>query len=138
MPEYLFYDNACHLHRLVSTDPHWVNTATPVDVFHHQRKHKATDLYCQKHCNPANFPEIIDRSDPKNERWIFNTSIAEQTNAWFGGFHAMVRLMEPDWYNFFLDEMIKRRNRFTVGELKRRGHNPMRLSREVLLASLPL
>jgi hypothetical protein len=136
MPEYLFYDDACHLHRMVHKLPHWQDTATPVDVFHHQRKHKKTDIHCQKHCNPANFTELLDSSDPKKERWIFNSSIAEQTNVWIGGFQAMVRGMEPVWYNFFLDEMIKQRNRQVIAELKRTNRNPRSIPRVLLLEIL--
>ncbi|KAF9518066.1 hypothetical protein BS47DRAFT_1338638 [Hydnum rufescens UP504] len=129
MPEYLFFDDACHLHRLIQDDPHWAYTATPADVFHHDRKHGPGDTYCQQNVNPAGFPELI----LPDGKWRFNTSVAEQTNAWIGGFQAMVRQMEVTYYNFFLDEMIKRRNRFMVEELERKGHNPWQINRNALL-----
>ena len=55
------------------------------------------------------------------------------TNAWFAGFRAIAREVRQDRYDFFLDEMIKQRNRFTVSELKRRGHAPWNIPRESLL-----
>jgi hypothetical protein len=57
-------------------------------------------------------------------KWRFNTSICEQTNIWFGGYIAIVRDMEVTRYNFFLDEMIKRRNRYVVTELEAKGYAP--------------
>jgi hypothetical protein len=128
---YLVYNDACHLHRIIQNNPHWSNTATPIDVFHHQRK--PTYLHCQTHCNPANFPDLVDSSKPGENGWIFNTSIAEQTNGWIGGYQSMVRLMEPVWYNFFLDEMIKQCNRYIISELNKHGSNPITLSRLDLL-----
>jgi hypothetical protein len=111
----------------VISDTHFKDTALPVDVFHFRTKHKITDLACQQHCNPAAFPEIIH-----NGKWRFNTSICEQTNVWLGGYAAMLRDMEATWYNFFLDEMIKRRNRHVVGELERKGHCPWFLPADIL------
>ncbi|KAG2752154.1 hypothetical protein P692DRAFT_20871819 [Suillus brevipes Sb2] len=35
-------------------------------------------------------------------------------------------------YNFYLDEMIKRRNRYVISELERRGHSPWMISMETL------
>jgi hypothetical protein len=92
----------------------------PVDVFHFECKHSESDEQCQEHCNPASFPELIG---PNNE-WIYNSSAAEQVNAWFGGFQGIVREMLVDRYNFFLDEMIAIRNRYTRMGLERRGAKP--------------
>jgi len=71
------------------------------------------------YCNPASFPELI-----KDGKWRVNTSVCEQTNAWFGGYQAIVQGMEAVRYNFFLDEMIKRRNRYVLSELEKKGHGP--------------
>ncbi|KAF8573676.1 hypothetical protein K439DRAFT_1624888 [Ramaria rubella] len=98
---------------------HFDQMAVVVDVFHFQRKHKESDGFCQEHCNPALFPELY-----VNGRWVFNSSIAEQTNVWFGGFLAIVREMSAVRFNFFLDEMIKQCNRFTIAELACKGHHP--------------
>jgi hypothetical protein len=68
-----------------------------------------------------------------NGGWWFNLSAAEQTNAWFGGFLAIVREMRVDRYNFFLDEMIHRCNKIMVEELKNRGLSPYNIPREELL-----
>lgn len=57
-------------------------------------------------------------------KWFFNTSIAEQTNAWLGGYHSMCREMLPAKFDFFLDEMIRLRNIEVIGRLERQGHHP--------------
>jgi len=95
----------------------------PVDVFHFKSKHKETDEFCQKHCNPALWKVLAD----ENGNWVFNSSIAEQVNVWLGGYLAIVRDMLPHRYDFFLDEMIKRRNEFVVEKLKKSGHIPYRI-----------
>ncbi|KAJ7185334.1 hypothetical protein C8R46DRAFT_981891 [Mycena filopes] len=121
-PEYFIFDNNCKLdaHQRAIHDDHFKNTGKPVDVFHFKCKHKITDLHCQRYCNPASFPEMIT----PDGKWRFNTSICEQTNVWFGAYIAIVRDMEVTRYNFFLDEMIKRRNRYVVAELRANGHSP--------------
>ncbi|KAJ7741865.1 hypothetical protein B0H16DRAFT_1323588 [Mycena metata] len=121
-PEFFIFDNNCKLdaHQRAIHDDHFKNTGKPVDVFHFNCKHKVTDLHCQRYCNPAAFREMIGADG----KWRFNTSICEQTNVWFGGYIAIVRDMEVTRYNFFLDEMIKRRNRYVVAELEAKGHSP--------------
>ncbi|KAJ7168381.1 hypothetical protein C8R43DRAFT_877227 [Mycena crocata] len=129
-PEFFVFDNNCKLdaHQRAIGDRHFENTGKPVDVFHFTCKHKLTDHHCQLYCNPAAFPEMI----LKDGRWRFNTSICEQTNVWFGGFISNVQDMEVTRYNFFLDEMIKRRNRYTVAQLEVRGHSPWMIPMEAL------
>ncbi|KAF8579587.1 hypothetical protein K439DRAFT_1359290 [Ramaria rubella] len=121
MPEVFFYDMNCtllkHCQKIGCHHFNWM--AVMVDVLHFQRKHKESDGFCQEHCNPALFPELY-----VNGRWVFNSSIAEQTNIWFGGFLAIVQEMSAVQLNFFLDEMIKWRNRFMITELARKGHHP--------------
>lgn len=104
--------------------------ALPVDVFHFKCKHKETDIECGTFCNPYIWPEL--RTEDGN--WRFNSSAAEQANAWFGGFQSIVREMEVDRYNFFLDEMIKRRNRILVKELQKKQKSPYRIPRSFLLS----
>ena len=102
----------------------------PVDVFHYKTKHKESDIDCGKNCNPYIWPEL--RIDDKE--WRFNSSAAEQVNSWYVGFQAIVQEMQVDRYNFFLNEMVKRKNRSTVEDLKRKGFKPCSLSREYLLS----
>jgi hypothetical protein len=90
--------------------------AQPVDVFHFEGKHTEKDKFCQQNCNPALWPDLM-----VDGNWRFNSSVAEQTNAWFGGFQAMVREMRIERYNFFLDEMIRRRNDWLIRRLDNRG-----------------
>ncbi|KAG8916564.1 hypothetical protein FRC01_002991 [Tulasnella sp. 417] len=118
-PEYIFYDNNCNLAKHVKHDPWWDDIGLPVDVFHFKCKHKESDLFCQSYCNPALFPELMD-----GDEWRFNSSIAEQTNVWFGGYHSICREMQVDRFNFFLDEMIMRKNRLLIAKLKADGAQP--------------
>lgn len=91
----------------------------PVDAFHAKTKHKDSDDFCNQHCNAAQWPELFSQ-----EGWVFNSSAAEMTNAWLGGFQAMVREMRAARYDFFLDEVVKWRNRLIVEELSRSGAQP--------------
>jgi hypothetical protein len=104
--------------------------ALPVDVFHFKSKHKESDIECGQHCNPYIWPEL--RTD--DGKWRFNSSAAEQANAWYGGFLAIVRDMQADRYEFFLDEMIKQRNRMIVKEPKDKGKKPYNIPRDTLLS----
>jgi hypothetical protein len=101
-------------------DTYFEGCALPVDVFHYQCKHKKTDDWCTQHCNPLIWPELR----AGDGGWCFNSSAAEQTNAWFGGFLSICREMRVDRYNFFLDEMIRRRNIIIIDELNRKGQAP--------------
>lgn len=113
----------------VETRSYFDGCALPVDVFHFKSKHKISDIDCQQNCNPYIWKELRT----EDNKWRFNSSAAEQTNAWFGGYQAIVREMQGDRYDFFLDEMIKRRNRLLVSELKRSGQRPYSIPRHVLL-----
>jgi hypothetical protein len=55
---------------------------------------------------------------------MFNSPIAEQTNVWLGGYHAMLQDMAVVKFNFFLDEMILRKNRITKAKLEKAGMIP--------------
>lgn len=119
----MFFDNNCKLHEhLAAQNDTYIlgRMGLPVDVFHFKSKHKATDTFCQTHCNPAKFKELIG----PDGSWLFNSSAAEQANAWFGGFRPIVREMGVARYNFFLDEVIAIRNRFTKDGLLRQGMAP--------------
>jgi hypothetical protein len=137
MPGVIWFDNNCtlwkHLSPLAKNNPFYADllkhTALPVDVFHHRTKHSGGDLVCREHCDPAKFPELIT----PDGKWRFNSSQAEQTNVWLGGFQAILRDMQADRYTFTLDELIKRRNRMIVDQLARDGHNPLYANRQWLL-----
>ncbi|KAI0358771.1 hypothetical protein OH77DRAFT_1449458 [Trametes cingulata] len=118
MPNILVYDNNCGLykHSKASGETLHEEIGLPVDVFHWKSKHKKTDEVCSVHCNPYTYPDL--RIDDKGN-WFFNTSIAEQTNVWLGGYAAIVREMTSIKYDFFLDEMIKEKNRLTREKLLR-------------------
>jgi hypothetical protein len=124
-PEHLIYDTNCDAKQQVMAHPEewsWFrDVGMTVDVFHFLNKHKVGHVFCQKHCNPAKYPELMG-VDGKS--WFFNTSVAEQTNVWLGGYHSMCREMLPVKYNFFLDEMIRLCNQMTTAKLAAAGHNP--------------
>ncbi|KAJ7033257.1 hypothetical protein C8F04DRAFT_1210932 [Mycena alexandri] len=123
-PEHLIYDTNCDAKQQVLAHPDmwswFTDVAMTVDVFHFLNKHSVTHTFCQEHCNPAKFPDLMT----PDGHWYFNTSITEQTNVWLGGYHSIVREMLPVKYNFFLDEMIRLRNVQTLAKLAADGHNP--------------
>ena len=102
----IFYDNNCGLyqHLVAAGDDLYKTAGLPIDVFHWECKYNSV------HCNLFNFPNLVG-ADGKS--WVFNSSIAEQTNVWFSSYHAMLREMGLVKFNFFLDEMIMQRNRVT-------------------------
>lgn len=136
LPFVLWHDNNCRMMAMLEKDPedhpdkhYFDGCALAVDVFHFNCKHKESDEACNRDCNPYKWPELRT----KDGDWRFNSSAAEQANTWFGGFQAIVREMQVDRYEFFLDEMIKRRNRMIIKELQRRGEKPYSIPREELL-----
>ena len=66
---------------------------------------------------------VFNEKTGKDE-WFFNTSIAEQTNVWLGGFHTMCCEMHAVFYDFFLDEMIMMCNKVTRDRLAAQGFHP--------------
>ena len=120
------------LHQRAQGDTYFKNTGKPVDVFHFKSKHKVTDTHCQQHCNPVAFPELI-KSDGL---WRFNTSICEQVNGWLGRYLPIVRDMDPARGMFYLDEMIKRKNRYVIKHLASQGHNPWMIPASAVFPNL--
>ena len=119
-PEHIFYDTNCDARQQAEKDPWFKGIGMCVDAWHFHNKHAVTHQYCQLNCNPAQYPELIDPF----RKWFFNMSIAEQTNAWLGGYHSMCREMLPAKFDFFLDEMIHLRNIEVIGHLERQRHHP--------------
>ena len=121
-PQHLIYDSNCNALQEVQRRrlSFFEGMGMCVDAFHHRTKHKATDTLCQEKCNMRLYPELLDDEG----RYYFNSSIAEQVNVWFGAFHNICREMSPTKYDFFLDEMILRRNRVTVATLRAHGKKP--------------
>lgn len=129
-PSFIFYDNNCKLlaHIRAAGEHYLDDVGMPVDVFHATTKHSDGDAFCQQYCNPAGFPELYN---DKNE-WVFNSSVCEQTNVWFGRFLAVTREMSEVHFNFFLDEMITTYNSYRESVLARRGKNPRLVPHEEL------
>jgi hypothetical protein len=126
-PDLVVFDSNCRLAQYVKNrnKTWWDTVGLPVDVFHFKTKHKQTDVYCQEWCNPAMFKELLVYN-PKTQKdeWFFNTSIAEQTNVWLGGFHSICREMRAVFFDFFLDQMILLRNEVTRTRLAAEGVSP--------------
>ncbi|GJE94163.1 hypothetical protein PsYK624_103310 [Phanerochaete sordida] len=128
-PNFFVFDNNCQMKRHLDANSHsdvsiWFrDIALPVDPFHFNSKHKVTDSFCRDFCNPESFDELR-AEDGSSKRYFFNTAIAEQTNSWLGHYHAILREMRASRFNFFLDEMIVRRNRGIIADLERSGDEP--------------
>lgn len=110
-------------------DTYFNHCALPVDVFHFKSKHKEQDLFCGMHCNPYLWQDLVTADG----KWLFNSLAAEQTNAWLGGFLAIVWDMHVERYNFFLDEMIRRWNEYLHSQLLEQGLTPYNIPRSELL-----
>ena len=122
-PNHILFDSNCLFSKVVEGDPFFEDIGLAVDVFHFKCKHKVEDIYCQTHCNPAKFPELLTADGG----WYFNTSACEQTNVWLAGYNAICREMTAAKFNFFLDEQIIRRNIAKLAALKEQGHHPFYL-----------
>ncbi|KAJ6622435.1 hypothetical protein B0H10DRAFT_1788018, partial [Mycena sp. CBHHK59/15] len=135
LPTVLWHDNNCSIVKMLCNEPdeykrtYFDHVALPVDIFHFKCKHKETDLDCGANCNLYLWADL----HTEDGKWRFNSSTAEQTNTWFGGFQSMVQEMPVERYNFFLDEMIKRRNCALVKDLHRRQKAPHNIPQEFLL-----
>jgi hypothetical protein len=128
VPSYIWHDNNCQLLKILPKDDYLREACMPVDVFHFQCKHKVSDTFCQKECNPIHFPELTT-----NARWTFNSSAAEQANMWIGKFQSICREMRMERYNFFLDEMIRRKNEYSIRCLMEKKKNAVDLPLKALL-----
>ncbi|KAG2131405.1 uncharacterized protein EDB93DRAFT_1255512 [Suillus bovinus] len=120
-PKHIFYDNNCMLSKIVKDDVYFKDIGLSVNIFHFNCKHAITDRWCQENCNPASFEHLLGED---GAGWYFNSSVAEQTNIWFGGYHAICREMIVHRYRFFLDEMVLQKNRLTRAKLEKEGRCP--------------
>ncbi|KAJ3500050.1 hypothetical protein NLJ89_g9962 [Agrocybe chaxingu] len=114
MPEFFIYDNCCGVynHLQATNDPLLDAVGCPVNAFHFECKHKASDIICREHCNPSKFPELINADGD----WYFNSSKCEQLNSWLRGYQAILREMNADRYDFLLDELIMHKNHALVND----------------------
>lgn len=134
MLRYVWYDNNCGLFKYCAAragEHLHLDVGLPVDVFHWKCKHKKTNIKRSFHCNQHLFQELLK----DDNTWFFNSSRAEQTNVWFGGYHAIVREMGVVKYEFFLDEMILQKNKLTRAKLEAEGCIPG-YRRELRFASM--
>ena len=120
-PRHIFFDNNCTLKKMVEGDEFLADIGLTVDVFHWSCKHLTRDTFCQQYCNPYGYPEL---QNDNGHSWYFNLSIAEQTNLWFGGYHAICWEMGVDKFNFFLQKMIFQRNEDVQAKLGKEGRDP--------------
>lgn len=85
-PNHIFFDNNCLLAKMVKKDEFFDEIGPTVDAFHFTSKHTTSITFCQENCNPQAYPELIGKD---GQGWFFNSSIAEQTNVWLGGYHSI-------------------------------------------------
>ncbi|KIJ48944.1 hypothetical protein M422DRAFT_162174 [Sphaerobolus stellatus SS14] len=132
LPSVIWFNNNCTLsaHLAHQNETYFDRVALPVDVFHFKSKHKETDEFCDRNCNPVLWPQLYNMA---TKEWTFNSSAAEQTNSWIVGFKSMTRLMRKDRYNPILDEVIIRKNAYRKHELQRQGQVPYSIPRQSLL-----
>ncbi|KAF6763614.1 hypothetical protein DFP72DRAFT_1136202 [Ephemerocybe angulata] len=133
LPRIIWHDNNCRIHAMLENDPldkqYFGDSLLLVDVFHFNAKHKESDTQCNVKCNPVSFNDAVT----SDGTWRFNSSAAEQANAWFGKYHPITREMEAIRYDFFLDEMVKRHNAALVQELESKGKGPYHIPLSELL-----
>jgi hypothetical protein len=96
LPEYLIYDDACHLKKFVESR---VNNTEKTKIFKtkklvvdklHIQGH--VDHRCLQECHPNKFQDLEE----------VNTVIVEQINFWFGRYKYILKHMNMYRYNFFL------------------------------------
>lgn len=117
-PRHIFFDNNCTLAWSMQSDQFFDNIKLTVDVFHFKSKHAKTDEFCQHYCNPAGHPELLGEN---GNAWYFNSSIAEQTNVWLGGYHSICQEITAVRYDFYLDQMVAQWNAMTLDKIHTNG-----------------
>ncbi|KAF7329817.1 hypothetical protein MKEN_00245100 [Mycena kentingensis (nom. inval.)] len=149
LPTHIFFDNGCNLlkHVIAQGEDHFDAVNFVIDVFHALGH---DDEFCNENCIPILFSELRTIRNGK-EVWTFNSSVAEQTNVWYGAFQAIVREMTAakyggfaltnisyssySRYNFFLDEMILLHNERVVAKLEKQGKQPFLMDDELFRKS---
>lgn len=90
LPDFIFFDNACGLRAHIAgcDNELLTHTALVVDPFHFSG-HLEFHEECQTYCSPHKYPILKDSEGA----WVFNSSVAEQVNSWFGKFQPKVKEM---------------------------------------------
>ena len=109
---------------------HFEHVGMVVDRYHFGAKHKITDAHCRKNCDPAMFPDLKDSSGAPR----FATSMGETTNAWFVKHDTIVRGMQSDRAQFYIDEVIRLKNEAIKRLCERRGYQPRNTELAILRA----
>jgi hypothetical protein len=116
-PSYICIDKACMvLRRSITTGSWntWKKTSRFIVDSYHYNNHRATDLLCQKWCNPAprdgSAPNLVvldqdQEGNPVYKR-AFNTQACEQLNSWLGGYESILKRMTPGNFNWFIHAML--------------------------------
>jgi hypothetical protein len=101
------YDNACNLQKFlenrtdINSSQRLKDTASlkfVVDRLHIQGH---TEQWCQDHCNPVHYPELLDQ----------NTIICEQVNFWLGKYKYITKHMNMNRFNFYLYIILNEYNK---------------------------
>ncbi len=116
-PEYIIYDDACHLAKMVKNKAsNNFNNSTArggilasknivCDRFHFKTHN---DNWCKDNCDPDRFPGLKE----------VNTSVTEQTNFWFGGYKHALKHMGYERYHFMLYILSDEFNKFKLINLR--------------------
>jgi hypothetical protein len=131
-PSYVCIDKACLVLRTCAANgtwDEWKDTTRFIVDSYHYSNHKATDMLCQRWCNPAptdgSAPNlVIAAQGPDGELYYkraFNTQACEQLNAWLGGFEAILKRMSPGNFDWFLHTMLFYHTRHIIQKQQQKG-----------------
>ncbi|KAJ7112413.1 hypothetical protein C8R43DRAFT_1138890 [Mycena crocata] len=79
-PDHFIYDTNCDAKQQVMKDgdPWWDSVGMCVDVWHFLNKHKISHEFCQKYCNPADYPELLSED---GKTWLSSMSCKRSSSA---------------------------------------------------------
>lgn len=114
-PEYLTYDDACHLKKLLNNEQRIINDSERLKKFKkitllvdrfHFKTHKKTDSFCKNNCDPDLYPKMAK----------INTSVAEQVNFWYSGYKHIVKHMSRERFRFFIFTISEEKNKILLNQ----------------------
>jgi len=110
-PDYIIYDDACHLRRFIQNDKNYNKTTPRLENF--RKKHFVvdklhiqghTEVWCHKNCAPHLFPDLDD----------INTIVCEQINFLIGRYKYILKHMSAERYNFYIYIVLNELNKLKI------------------------
>eukprot|EP00457_Paulinella_chromatophora_P009818 gb/GEZN01009894.1/.p1 GENE.gb/GEZN01009894.1/~~gb/GEZN01009894.1/.p1 ORF type:complete len:336 (-),score=26.27 gb/GEZN01009894.1/:280-1230(-) len=121
------YDQACTIARGLLGDPvrlaEWEDSIWAVDDWHLRKGHDDGDMVCAGYCDWERYPELHGADG----KCVFNTSAAEQHNAWVRGFSSLLSQWSVGNSLAYLTRLLIQRNRTLIERQEGRGKNPGRM-----------